>query len=57
MPNDQFSVPCQQKNSNSLQKINQAIAVYDTNSVLLGAAAATSGEGERAGGDNVTASF
>lgn len=57
MPNDQFNVPCQQKNSNSLQKINQVIAVYDTDSVLLGAAANASGEGKRAGGDNVTASF
>lgn len=57
MPNDQFNVPCQQKNSNSLQKINQVIAVYDTDSVLLGAAADASGEEERAAGDNVTASF
>lgn len=57
MPNDQFNVPCQQKNSNSLQKINQVIAVYDTDSILLGAAADASGEGEGAGGDNVTASF
>lgn len=45
------------KNSNSLQKINQVIAVYDTDSVLLGAAADASGGGKRAGGDNVTASF
>lgn len=57
MPNDQFNVPCQQKNSNSWQKISQVIAVCDTDSILLGAAADTSGEGERAGGDNVTASL
>lgn len=57
MPNDQFNMPCQQKNRNSLQKINWVIAVYDTDSDLPGAAAGASGEGKRAGGDNVTASF
>lgn len=56
MPNDQFSVPCQQKNSNSLQKINQVTA-YDTNSVLLGADADTPGGEEWPGGDKVSATF
>lgn len=45
MPNDQSNVPCQQKNSNSLQKFNQVIAVYDMHIVLLGATANISGEG------------
>lgn len=55
MPNDQFNVPCQQKNSNSLQKISQVI-VYDTDSVLLGADAEIPEE-EWPGGDEVTATF
>lgn len=45
MPNDQSNVPCQQKNSNSLQKFNQVIAVYDMHIVLLGATANIPGEG------------
>lgn len=55
MPNDQFNVLCQQKNSNSLQKISQVI-VYDTDSVLLGAEAEVPEE-EWPGGDKVAATF
>lgn len=50
MPNDQFNVLCQQKNSNSLENTDQVIVVYDTDRVLA-AAAATSAEGQTAGGD------
>ena len=48
-------MPSQQKNSNSLQNTGQVIVMYDTDSVLLGADTDTPGEGERTGGDIVTA--
>lgn len=57
MPNDQFNVPCQQKNSSSLQNISQ-VTVYDTESVLLGAGAEIpEEEKEWPGGNKVTATF
>ena len=45
------------KIATACREINQVIAACDTDSVFLGAAADTSGEGARAGGDNVSDSF